>query len=389
MLLIGSNVAGTTADLSALGSSRALGPRSPRRTETRGQVRSGWTRRPMTSAFWRRRGGASQLRRRERLDDRHGPKHQRDRHGKCRGRRRKRDGQRRRSAGGEPAHHDGGRGWRHANVGSGVTLNAGLTLGAGQIVLNGGVAADTVINSLRHEWRSRDHRQSRCHRSGQLGGQERPAFDGRPTGQRHRRRRRVDRPQRLEYRRGQLEWALSITGRDLFATDTVETDAIRLEGPVSAAGTMTLSTGSGAPLEAGAFLNATVRTTAGDVLVNSFGDPDRRLEHRQCGRRVGDLCQHRGCRSGDERSDAASQCQRRNDLRCGRWKHPGFGESDNRQRRQRLPNESTLLQNGTINATIVSFQDDVRLGADTTITGTTVTFGKTINDGTATRIPCW
>ena len=34
-----------------------------------------------------------------------------------------------------------------------------------------------------------------------------------------------------------------------------------------------------------------------------------------------------------------------------------------------LPNEYTLLQSGTIKATTVNFQDDVRLGANTTITG--------------------
>ena len=53
--------------------------------------------------------------------------------------------------------------------------------------------------------------------------------------------------------------ALAITGQDLYATDMIDTDAIRLEGPISAAGTVTLSMARNAPLEAGAFLNTTVR----------------------------------------------------------------------------------------------------------------------------------
>ena len=44
-----------------------------------------------------------------------------------------------------------------------------------------------------------------------------------------------------------------------------------------------------------------------------------------------------------------------------------------------LPGEETVLGGGTLNATTVDFKDDVVLAADTTVTGTTVSFEKTIN----------
>ena len=44
-----------------------------------------------------------------------------------------------------------------------------------------------------------------------------------------------------------------------------------------------------------------------------------------------------------------------------------------------LPGEKTVLGGGTLNATTVDFKDDVVLAANTTVTGTTVTFEKTIN----------
>ena len=44
-----------------------------------------------------------------------------------------------------------------------------------------------------------------------------------------------------------------------------------------------------------------------------------------------------------------------------------------------MPGEKTVLGGGTLNATAVDFKDDVVLAADTTVTGTTVTFEKTIN----------
>ena len=44
-----------------------------------------------------------------------------------------------------------------------------------------------------------------------------------------------------------------------------------------------------------------------------------------------------------------------------------------------LPGEKTVLGGGTVNATTVDFKDNVVLAANTTVTGTTVTFEKTIN----------
>ena len=44
-----------------------------------------------------------------------------------------------------------------------------------------------------------------------------------------------------------------------------------------------------------------------------------------------------------------------------------------------LPGEKTVLGSGTLNATTVDFKDDVVLAANTTVTGTTVSFEKTIN----------
>ena len=44
-----------------------------------------------------------------------------------------------------------------------------------------------------------------------------------------------------------------------------------------------------------------------------------------------------------------------------------------------LPGEKTVLGGGTLNATTVDFKDDVVLAADTTVTGTTVSFEKTVN----------
>ena len=65
---------------------------------------------------------------------------------------------------------------------------------------------------------------------------------------------------------------LTITGKDLFATPTPTTDAIRLDGTVSAAGTILLdntTTGGAAPAGAGTWLNTTVQTSAGNILVNN------------------------------------------------------------------------------------------------------------------------
>ncbi|MCY2992535.1 MAG: hypothetical protein NTY19_32335, partial [Planctomycetota bacterium] len=44
---------------------------------------------------------------------------------------------------------------------------------------------------------------------------------------------------------------------------------------------------------------------------------------------------------------------------------------------------TTAVNGGMVNATTVDFQDDVKLGANTTVAGTTVSFGKTVNDSTA------
>jgi len=65
--------------------------------------------------------------------------------------------------------------------------------------------------------------------------------------------------------------ALTLTGKDLFATPVTSTDAVRLEGPVSAAGSLTLdttSTGGAAPVGAGIYLGAIVQTSAGTLQAN-------------------------------------------------------------------------------------------------------------------------
>src|SRR5207249_493043 len=62
---------------------------------------------------------------------------------------------------------------------------------------------------------------------------------------------------------------LTITGKDLFATSSTSTDAIRLEGPLNSGNALTLSTAGGAPAGAGTYLNTTITISGGSSQVQN------------------------------------------------------------------------------------------------------------------------
>ena len=163
---------------------------------------------------------------------------------------------------------------------------------------------------------------------------------------------------------------LSITGKDLFATAGTDTDAIRLEGSLDAAGTITLSTGANAPVAAGTYLNTTMQTGAGAVQFNNAVTL-----------------------TGSASVIAAAG----GEIGFAKTLDGGFGLSVNTSGVTRFTGPvggvqalaslttdaagTTQLDGGGVRTTgDQTYQDAVTLGADATLTGVNVRFSNTLND---------
>jgi hypothetical protein len=163
------------------------------------------------------------------------------------------------------------------SIGSGVTLAAPITLGAGDITLNGGgasvdviITSDLTIAGNTTISASRDI-IVRAHLTTTSGNLSLVAAAGAGnTGGTGAGGVWVD---ATLGNTGQVTSAgsLTITGKDLFASTDFNTDAVRLQGPISAGGTIALdntTTGGAANSGAGAYLGSTATTSAGDVVAN-------------------------------------------------------------------------------------------------------------------------
>jgi hypothetical protein len=159
-------------------------------------------------------------------------------------------------------------------VGGGVTLNGPITIGAGNITLNGSTSAsaDIVITTAQSFAGNVTFTAPRdiiirasltTTAGGNIGLSAGNGGSGTGAGGVW-----VDHNGAFT---GQVTAAgsLTVSGKDLFATPATNLDAIRIEGPVTATTGITLGTGGGAPANAGTFLNNSVIDPPGNIQVNN------------------------------------------------------------------------------------------------------------------------
>ena len=263
------------------------------------------------------------------------------------------------------------------SIGSGVTISAPLVVGAGNITLNGGgpaldiiinadlnIAANTTLTALRDILIRANLTTTAGYslsltagntRSGDgAGGVWVDITTGPLVGQVH------------------SGATLTVSGKDLFAVSATNQDAIRLDGVVTAAGTIDLSTGGSAPLGAGTYLNTTASATAGDILLHN----PVTLSGSST---VSDTASGT-IRFSSTVNGAGSALQTLAVNTAGTTEF--LGAVGNTASLLGLTTDAagtTDVNGSPVNATTVNYQDDVVLTINVTINATTVTFGKTVN----------
>ena len=157
-----------------------------------------------------------------------------------------------------------------ALVGSGVALHSTLTLGAGDITLGGGGTAQDITITVDQSLAGNVTLTAlgdiivSAVLATTSGGHIALTAGTDDTGGVW-----IDNNGGTTHGQVNSAGTLAVTGRDLTSTVAPTTDAIVLNGPIQAAGNLTLSNGSGAPPGAGTYLNNTISASAGNIQVSN------------------------------------------------------------------------------------------------------------------------